>query len=88
MKCGCSHSLAAICGVFAGIAVALFLAGDRCLDGGGRLSDDAWVCEAADAVSPLWSLVTPGIAVLAALAAIGVYLAANALSRRWLLPRR
>jgi hypothetical protein len=84
-RCGCNHSLAAICGVFAGIAVSLFLAESRCLDSGGRVSDTAWSCAAASgAVGPVWDLVTPGIAAVAVLAGIAVYLAASALGRRWL----
>jgi hypothetical protein len=84
-KCGCNHSLAVICGVFAGIAVALFLAGNRCLDAGGRLSDTAWTCEAAPgAVSSLWSLMTPGIVAVTVFVGIAVYFAVIAIGRRWL----
>jgi len=85
-KCGCNHSLAVICGVFAGAGVALLLAGDRCLDAGGRLSDTAWTCEAASgAINSLWGLVTPGIVAIAVLVGIPVYLAVSFLGRRWLL---
>jgi hypothetical protein len=85
-KCGCNRSLAVIAGAFAGMAVALFLAEDRCLDLGGRVSDSAWSCQAAGgAAVSLWSLVTPGIAALMAITGVLVYLAANALGRRWLL---
>lgn len=84
-KCGCNHSLAIICGIFSSVAVALFLAEDRCLDAGGRVSDASWSCEVASgAVSSLWGLVTPGIAAVAALAGIPVYLAVFVLGRRWL----
>ena len=84
-QCGCNHSLAVICGVFAGIAVALFLAEDRCLDSGGRVSDTAWSCQAASgAVSLLWDLVTPGIAAAAVLVGIAAYFAVGFLGRRWL----
>jgi hypothetical protein len=84
-RCGCNHSLAVICGVFAGIAVALLLAEQRCLDSGGRVSDAAWLCEAASGgVGSLWGLVTPGIVALAVLVGIPVYFAASALGRRWL----
>ena len=84
-KCGCNHSLAVICAVFAGSAVALFLAGDRCLDGGGRLSDTAWTCEAASgAIRSLWGLVTPGIIALAILVGVPVYFSLAALGRRWI----
>ena len=84
-RCGCNHSLAVICGVFAGVAVALLLAEDRCLDAGGRLSDAAWTCEAATgAISSLWTLISPGIVVLAAFVGIAVYLAVFVAGRRWL----
>lgn len=84
-KCGCNHSLAVICGIFAGIAAALFLAGDRCLDAGGRLSDTAWTCEAASgAINSLWSLITPGIVAVAVVVGIPVYFAVSLLGRRWL----
>ena len=84
-KCACNHSLAVFCGVFAGAAVALFLAGDRCLGAGGRLSDTAWTCEVASgAISSLWGLVAPGIVVIAVLVGIPVYLAVSFLGRRWL----
>jgi hypothetical protein len=84
-KCGCNHSLAVICGVFAGMAVALLLAENRCLDGGGRVSDAAWSCQAASgAIGSLWTLVTPGIAAVAVLFGIAVYFAVSFLGRRWL----
>ena len=84
-KCGCNHSLAVICGVFAGMAVALLLAENRCLDGGGRASDTAWSCQAASgAISSLWALVTPGIAAAAVLVGIAAYLALSFVGRRWL----
>lgn len=84
-RCGCNHSLAVICGAFAGIAVALFLAENRCLDSGGRVSDSAWSCQAASgAVGSLWGLVTPGIATAAVLTGIAVYFAVSVFGRRWL----
>jgi hypothetical protein len=84
-KCGCNHSLGVICGIFAGIAVALFLAGERCLDAGGRPSDTAWICEAASgAVSSLWSLMAPGIVAAAVFVGIPVYFAVTVVGRRWL----
>lgn len=84
-KCACNRSFAAVCGFFAGLAVALYLAGDACLDGGGRLSDDAWTCEAASgAVGQLWALITPGVAAVAILAAAAVYFAVSVLGRRWI----
>jgi hypothetical protein len=83
--CGCKHSLAVICGIFASVGVALLLAEHRCRDSGGRVSDAAWLCEAASGgVSSLWSLVTPGIVALAILVGIPVYFAVSALASRWL----
>jgi hypothetical protein len=85
IKCACNRSLAAVCAFFAGLAVALYLAGDACLDGGGRLSDTAWTCEGpSGAVSQLWGLFTPGIVAVAALAGAAVYFAVNVIGRRWL----
>jgi len=84
-KCGCTHSFAVICGVFAGIGAALFLAADRCLDAGGRLSDTAWTCEVASgATSSLWGWVTPGVIAVAVFASISVYFAVSVLGRRWI----
>ena len=83
MKCGCIHSLAATCGAFAGMLVALFIAQDACLAGGGRVSDAAWSCEAASgAIGSLWALVTPGSTALAILAAVVAYFAVAAVARR------
>ena len=83
--CGCKHSLAVICGVFAAIAVALVLAERVCVDSGGKASDTAWLCEAASgAATSLWALVTPGIAAMALLAGVPVYFAVAAAGRRWL----
>jgi hypothetical protein len=85
VKCACNYSLAVICGVFAAIAVALVLAEGRCLEGGGRVSDTAWVCEAANgAVGLLWGLVTPGIAAVALLVGVAIYFAVAFTGRRWL----
>jgi hypothetical protein len=84
-NCGCNRSLAVICGIFAAGAVALFLAGDRCLDAGGKLSDAAWTCDVASgASSSLWGLVTPGILAMAVFAGILVYSAVTVIARRWL----
>jgi hypothetical protein len=84
-NCGCRHSLAVICGVFAGMAVALVLAEGRCRDGGGRPSDTAWFCESASGPSTsLWLLVTPEAAAVALLAGFAIYIAVSALARRWL----
>jgi hypothetical protein len=85
IKCGCNRSLAVICGVFAGMAVALFLAEDRCLDAGGRVSDAAWTCEVASgAVGSVWAFVTSGIIVAAVFVGIPVYFAVAALGRWWI----
>ena len=84
-KCGCNHSLAIICGIFAGAGAALFLAEGRCLDTGGRLSDTAWTCEVASgAISSLWGLITPGITVAAVFVGIPVYFAVIVFGRRWI----
>ena len=84
-KCGCNHSLAVICGVFAGMAVALLVAENLCLESGGRVSDTAWSCQAASgATGSLWSVVTPGIAAVALLVGVAVYFAVSVLGRRWL----
>ena len=86
IKCGCNHSLGVICGMFASIAVAAFLAEERCIDSGGRVSDTAWSCEtAAGAIESLWALVTPGAAALVIVAiGVPVYLAVVAVGRRWI----
>ena len=84
-RCGCNHSLAVFCGIFAGIAVALFLAEDRCLDAGGRLSDTAWTCQIdTGAILSLWQFVTPGIIAMAVLIGVPVYFAVTVLGRRWI----
>jgi hypothetical protein len=84
-KCGCIHSLAVICGVFASIAVALLLAEGRCSDSGGRASDTAWSCvSASGAIGSLWPLVTPGITAVALLIGVAVYVAVFVAGRRWL----
>jgi hypothetical protein len=84
-RCACNHSLAVICGVFAGIAVALYLAGQRCVDAGGRLSDTAWTCEIAPrAIHSLWEQVTPGVLAAAILVGVPVYFIVARLGRRWL----
>jgi hypothetical protein len=75
-----------ICAVFASLAVAAFLAEDRCLDSGGRLSDAAWVCESASgAVTALWSFITPaamGFIVLAV--GLPIYFGVSAIGNRWI----
>ena len=85
-RCNCNHSLAVICGVFAALAAALLVAESRCAARGGRVSDAAWVCEAASgAATPLWTLFTPGMLFLAViLVGLPVYFLAAAIGRRWL----
>lgn len=85
MQCGCNRSLAVVCGVFSALGVTLLLAGNRCLDAGGRLGDSAWTCEVASgAVNSLWGLVTPGISAMAVLAGIAAYFVVSVLGRWWL----
>lgn len=82
--CGCTRSVAAVCALFAALATGSLLAGNRCVDGGGRVSDVAWVCElASGGASSLWSLVSPLDAAIAILVVgVPVYLVANAAARR------
>ncbi|HQZ45271.1 MAG TPA: hypothetical protein PK042_04100 [Usitatibacteraceae bacterium] len=82
--CACSRSVAVLCALFAGLAACAFIAEDACRDGGGRVSDTAWVCEmASGATASLWAVVPPGSAVLAALAVgVPVFLAVDAIGRR------
>ena len=86
MKCGCNHSLAVICGLFASLAAALFIAEGRCLDAGGRLSDVSWACETPwGSLSPLWNLITPGVvATMVIVVGVPVYFAVAYAGRRWL----
>lgn len=85
----CSHSLAAICAVFASFAVAAFVAEDRCLEGGGRVSDVAWACELATGISvPLWSHISfAGSSLVLLVIGVPVYFIVNAIGRRWILTR-
>jgi hypothetical protein len=81
--CGCTRSVAAVCAIFAALATGALLAGRRCAEGGGRVSDVTWVCELASGASSLWSLVSPLDAAIAILVVgVPVYLAANAGARR------
>ena len=84
--CGCNRSVAVLAGLFAGLAACVFLAGDSCLDRGGRVSDTAWVCEmAAGASATLWSLVTPAtVATVILIVGVPVYFAVNAIGRRFI----
>ncbi len=85
--CGCNRSVALLGGFFASLAACAFLAEDRCLDAGGRVSDVAWVCELASGASAsLWSLLSPAGVVLAALAVgVPVFLVVRAIGRRVLV---
>lgn len=80
----CNRSLGVIAGIFASLAVLVLVAEDGCLDGGGRVSDVAWVCEAASgAAVNIWSLVSPFAVGLVALGVgIPVYFGVNALGGR------
>jgi len=82
--CGCSRSLGVISAIFASLAVLALIAEDGCMDGGGRVSDVAWVCEVASGISVnIWSLVSPfaiGLVVLGI--GVPVYLGANAIGGR------
>jgi len=82
--CGCSRSLGVVCAIFASLGVLALIAQDGCLDGGGRVSDVAWVCVAASGVSvDIWSLVSPLTVGLVALGVgIPVYFGVNALGGR------
>lgn len=82
--CGCTRSVAAVCALFAALATGALLAGKRCVEGGGRVSDATWVCElASGGASSLWSLVSPLDAAIAILlVGVPVYLAASAIARR------
>jgi len=86
LVCRCGQSLAVICAIFASLAAAVLLAEDRCLDGGGRVSDAAWMCELGPgAFQSLWTQVSP-VSVALVVLAVGVptYLVVAALARRWL----
>lgn len=82
--CGCTRSVGAVCALFAALATGALLAGRRCAEGGGRVSDATWVCELAPGgASSLWSLVSPLDAAIAiVLVGVPVFLAANAGARR------
>lgn len=82
--CPCNRAPAVVSAIFACLAVLALIAQDRCLDGGGRVSDVAWVCEAASGVGVnIWSLVSPLAMGLVALGiGIPVYFGVNAIVRR------
>ena len=85
--CGCNRSLAVLGGLFASLAACAFLAEDACRDGGGRVSDTAWVCEmAAGASASLWSMLSPFAAGLAfVVVGVPVFLIVNAVGRRFIV---
>ncbi len=84
--CGCNRSLAVLGALFASLAACVFLAEDACRDGGGRVSDTAWVCELAAGASPsLWSMLSPLAAGLAfVVVGVPVFLVVNAVGRRFI----
>lgn len=84
MPCSCNRSLAAVCGLFASMAAALFFAEDKCLDAGGRISDTAWICETASGLAPsIWSLVSlRELAIVVLAVGVPVYFIVNAISTR------
>lgn len=79
-----TRSVGVVCALFAALATGSLLAGNRCVEGGGRVSDVSWACElASGGASSLWSLVSPLDAAIAILVVgVPVYLAANAGARR------
>lgn len=81
--CGCTRSVAAVCALFAALATGSLLAGQRCAEDGGRVSEVTWACEFASGAASLWSLVSPLDAAIAVLlVGVPVYLVANAAARR------
>lgn len=87
--CACHRSVGVVTALFASLAVLALVAQEACLEGGGRTSDAAWVCEVAAGGSvSVWSFVSPGAVALVALGVgIPVYLLANALGGRLLAAR-
>jgi hypothetical protein len=85
--CRCNRSLAVLGSLFAILAACVLLAEHACRDGGGRVSDAAWTCEAATGASAsLWTLVSPGtIALVAITVGFPVFLALNAVGRRFIV---
>lgn len=60
------------------------LAESSCLNEGGRLSDVPWICERADSMISLWSLVSVHTALLSILVVgVPMYLAVTAIGRRY-----
>jgi hypothetical protein len=84
--CRCNRSVGVICAIFASLAVLALIAQDGCLDGGGRVSDVAWVCELASGISvSIWSLVSPFVVGWVALGVgIPVYFGVNAIGGRFM----
>lgn len=84
----CFPALAWLSGLFSTLGALLWLAGDACLDRGGRTSDTAWVCEyAPDAgreAESLWAYVSgPQVALAALAVGLPVFLLVRRLGRRW-----
>jgi hypothetical protein len=86
LVCRCGRSLALICALFASLAAAVLLAEDHCLDGGGRVSGAAWMCELGPGASQsLWTQVSPASVAFVVLAVgLPTYLVVAAVARRWL----
>lgn len=84
--CRCNRSLAVLGALFASLAACLFLAEGACREGGGRVSDAAWVCELASGASvSLWQLLTPANAAIAlGVVGVPVFLVVNAIGRRFI----
>ena len=85
--CGCNRSVAILSGLFASLAACALLAGDSCLDRGGRVSDVSWVCEmASGATTSLWALLSPmGVVLVVLVVGAPVYFAINAIGRRFIV---
>lgn len=84
--CGCNRSLAVLGALFSSLAACVFLAQDSCLDGGGVVSDTAWLCELSSGTSvSLWDLLSPAGAALAfVVVGVPVYFVVNAIGRRFI----
>lgn len=84
--CGCNRSVAVLGALFASLAACVFLAEGACRDGGGRVSDSAWVCELASGASvSVWQYLPPlGAAIALVVVGVPVFLAVNAIGRRFI----
>src|SRR5690606_1397626 len=84
VPCGCHRSLGVIGALFASLGALALVAQEGCHDGGGQVSDAAWVCEAASGASvSIWSMLSPvTVAVVALAVGIPAYFGVNALGAR------